>query len=82
MTTDGIDELYCSVKCARNDERELRELFIEARWARKQAVDAEDQRLLEDICKEINRLLAVCEAGSPQRAFNDGVYRSYHDFRA
>jgi hypothetical protein len=82
MNVDAIDDLYCSVKCARNNERELRELFAEVRWLRKQAVEAEDQATLEGLSKEINRFLEMCEAGSPQRHFNDGVYRSYHDFRS
>jgi hypothetical protein len=82
MNIDAIDDLYCSVKCARNNERELRELFAEIRWLRKQAVEVNDQQMLKELAQEINRFLEICEAGSPQRHFNDGVYRSYHDFRS
>jgi hypothetical protein len=82
MITDVIDDLYCAVQCNRINPRELNKLFAEARGMHRTTTNPEDATFLIALCKEINHYLEKCEGGSPQRHFNDGVYRSYHDFRS
>lgn len=81
MTTDGIDELMCEAQCARHNEQQLRDLFNEVRWLRKQELSSMDATLLETLSQQINRMMEECQKGSAQLPFNDFAYRTHHDFR-
>lgn len=81
MTTDMFDDLMCEMQRARHNERELRDLFNEIRWLRKQELSSMDATLLQTLSQQINHMMEECQKGSAQLPFNDFAYRTHHDFR-